>query len=143
MKIKPIHPNFKMPSKGSPYAAAYDLFMPQAGRIVAGSPHALKIPLGFAAELPPATVALLLPRSGKGVSYGLELNNTCGVIDEDYRGEWMVALRLKNPEAMLTWEAGEKLFQMLLMPVYSPEMEIVDQLSETARGTGGFGSTGA
>ena len=99
------------------------------------------VPLGFAAEVPTGHVALLLPRSGAGAKHGVSLNNTVGVIDADYRGEWMACLRLKNHQP-LTWEAGERLLQFVLVPVTTPELQIVDSLEDTDRGEGGFGHTG-
>ena len=138
MQIKSLHSNFIMPTKGSNQAGAYDLYMPTAGWV--GSDSSL-VGLGFAAAVPASHVALLLPRSSTGAKYGLELNNTCGVIDSDYRGEWKAALRTKAGN-MLTWEAGERLLQFLLVPVANLLLEKVDLLPATERGSGGFGSSG-
>lgn len=99
------------------------------------------VALGFSAEVPPGNVALLLPRSGVGAKSGLELNNTCGVIDEDYRGEWRAALRTKNGMPF-SWEAGERILQFLVVPVTNITLELVEELSDTHRGAGGFGSSG-
>ena len=138
MQIKPLHNNFIMPTKGSEQAGAYDLYMPLAGW--AGTNSSL-VGLGFAAAVPAGHVALLLPRSSTGAKHGLELNNTCGVIDSDYRGEWKAALRTKSG-SILTWEAGERLLQFLLVPVANVLLEKVDLLPPTERGSGGFGSSG-
>lgn len=127
-----------MPTKGSNQAGAYDLYMPTAGW---AGPNSSLVGLGFAAAVPAGHVALLLPRSSTGAKYGLELNNTCGVIDSDYRGEWKAALRTKSGN-ILTWEAGERLLQFLLVPVANLLLEKVDLLPATERGTGGFGSSG-
>jgi dUTP diphosphatase len=140
MKIKSLHPDFKLPTKGTERSGAYDLYMPEGGVLHFGKDEAVACPLGFAAEVPPGHVALLFPRSGKGAKQGLELNNTCGVIDEDYRGEWVAFLRLKNTASML-WDKGERLIQMLIVPVADVNLQIVDELSDTVRGAGGFGST--
>lgn len=137
MKIKPIHPNFKMPVRSTAGAGAYDLFMPSDGVCQVGC----KCALGFSAEVPAGHVALVLPRSGVGFKYGLELNNTCGVIDSDYRGEWMASLRTKDGE-IYRWKKGDRLLQMLIVPVAMPVLELVDELGDTERGEGGFGSTG-
>lgn len=141
MNIKPIHENFIAPTKGTDKSGGYDLYMPEAGSIFGDAPVAEKVKLGFAAEIPEGHVGILLPRSGKGVNFGLELNNTAGIIDADYRGEWMVAMRMKN-QGKFTWEAGERLFQLLIVPVASVEMSVVDALDDTERGEGGWGSTG-
>ena len=140
MNIQPLHPNFKVPTKGTEQAGAYDLYMPEAGHCGGDCPPS-KVSLGFAAELPAGHVALILPRSGVGSKTGLELNNTCGVIDADYRGPWFATLRTKDG-IPYTWSAGDRLLQMLIVPAAQVEFNVVDDLSETSRGTGGLGSTG-
>lgn len=143
MKFKPLHPNFRFPSKGTEGAGAYDIYMPEGGALsMEAFPNGRVIPLGFAAEVPPGFVALILPRSGVGVVHSLALNNTCGVIDSDYRGEWKAALRLHSEGIVLHWGAGDRLLQFLLVPVAQVDFELVDELSESDRGIGGFGSTG-
>jgi dUTP pyrophosphatase len=116
--------------------------MPVAGSV--GYNQHKTIPLGFAAEVPPGYVALLLPRSGAGAKHGLELNNTCGVIDSDYRGEWKAVLRTKSPTPFL-WNEDDRVLQFLLVPVLDVRLEEVsedEELTATGRGVGGFGSTG-
>jgi len=141
MNIQPLHPNFKVPTKGTDQAGAYDLYMPEAGYYKGGLNEEVKVNLGFAAEIPAGHVALLLPRSGVGSKMGVELNNTCGVIDADYRGPWFATLRSKNA-APFAWDTHARLIQMLIVPVTQVEFNVVDELSETSRGTGGLGSTG-
>lgn len=146
MNIQPLHPNFRLPVRGSERAGAYDLHMPEAGSIppiwARDDPaKPIKVKLGFAAEVPPGHVALLLPRSGTGAKHSVELENTCGVIDEDYRGEWMAVLNTKNGEGF-DWAAGDRVVQMVIVPVHTPVLNLVDDLTATARGTGGFGSSG-
>lgn len=143
MKFKPLHPNFKLPTKGTEGAGAYDIYMPEPGTLdMREFPDGNLVPLGFAAEVPSGHVALLLPRSGVGAVYNLALNNTCGVIDSDYRGEWLAALRVNSEGGVLRWKAGERLLQFLLVPVAQVDFELTDELSESGRGIGGFGSTG-
>ena len=139
MRIKPLHFNFNKPTKGTQGAGAYDLYMPVSGVIEENG--ICKVGLGFAAEVPEDHIALIVPRSGMGAKYGIELNNSCGVIDSDYRGEWIATLRTKDGKAF-QWNAGERLLQFVLVPVISVELEIADELSDTERGTGGFGSSG-
>jgi dUTP pyrophosphatase len=139
MRVKALHSSLIMPTKGSEQAGAYDLYMPQSGN--GGEYAPITVPLGFAAEVPVGYVALLLPRSSIGAQYGLELNNTCGVVDSDFRGEWKAVLRTKDG-VPFTWKAGDRLLQFLLVPVLSVNLELVDELSSTTRGTGGFGSSG-
>lgn len=138
MRITAIHPGFIMPSKGSIGAGAYDVYMPIEG-IATGNSQL--IGLGFAAAVPTGYVALLLPRSSSGAKFGLALNNTCGVIDSDYRGEWMAAIKTQSgiPYA---WQAGDRLLQFILVPVANVILEEVSSLDETERGSGGFGSSG-
>jgi len=138
MEIAPIHPNFILPTKGTELSGAFDIYMPEAG--VADNQSRF-VKLGFAAAVPPGHVALLLPRSGTGAKHGLELNNTCGVIDADYRGEWMAALRTKGRQSF-AWAAGDRILQFLVVPVAQIALVPVETLSQTSRGTGGFGSTG-
>ena len=139
MRITSIHKGFIMPIKGSNGAGAFDIYMPIAG--IANGSNQL-IGLGFAAAVPPGHVALLLPRSSTGAKYGVELNNSCGVIDSDYRGEWKAAIRTKSG-IPFAWEAGDRVLQFLLVPVNCTEvLELVDELDATDRGTGGFGSSG-
>lgn len=140
MDIKSLHPSFKLPTKSRDQSGAYDLYMPTEGSIC-GS-QVKEVPLGFAAAIPSGYVGLILPRSGVGVRHGLELNNTCGVIDADYRGEWKAYLRVKSDYEYIHWDAGDRLLQVLFVPVGSFEFNLVDTLSDTERGTDGFGSSG-
>lgn len=99
----------------------------------------MQVGLGFAAKVPDGHVALLLPRSSWG-SKGLDLMNTCGVIDSDYTGEWKATLRDKTARG-IEWKVGERLLQFLVVPVLSIVPELVESLDPTVRGEGGFGST--
>lgn len=137
MNIQATHNGFIMPAKGSEGAGAYDVFMPEAGCI---NGETKLIGLGFKAAVPPGYVALLLPRSSTGAKHGVELANTCGVIDSDYRGEWKAALKTKSGR-VFTWEPGERVVQFLIVPALSVELHQVESLDETVRGEGGFGST--
>lgn len=138
MLIKSLHPSFIMPTKGTDNAGAFDIYMPEDG--VATGTSTL-FGLGFAAAIPKGYAALLLPRSSTGAKFGLELNNTCGVIDSDYRGEWKAAIRTKSG-LVHSWEAGERLLQFVVVPVAEVTLQLVNSLDNTQRGTGGFGSTG-
>lgn len=140
MNIKPLHPNFRIPELGSELAGAYDLSMPDAGYIPEMNIEPIKVPLGFAAEVPVGYVAMILPRSGVGTKNGVELQNTAGIIDADYRGQWFAFLNTKTGDEF-SWEAGKKVLQVLIVPVHTPVLNIVDELSDTTRGDGGFGST--
>lgn len=138
MRIQATHTNFQMPTKGSEQAGAFDIYMPYNGIVLKNKQM---FDLGFAAEVPVGHVALLLPRSSIGAKFGVELNNTCGVIDSDYRGSWKAVLRTKDGEPY-PFSMGDRLIQFLIVPVANVTLEQVESLEETARGTGGFGSTG-
>lgn len=142
MQIQPKHPNFQLPIRATKDSGGYDLFMPEAGELLPGH-QAKKYSLGFAAAIPKGFVAFLIPRSGTGAKFSVDLNNTVGVIDADYRGEWFAFLRLKSTaNAPFRWQAGDRLIQMVLVPVHTPVLELVETLDATERGEGGFNSTG-
>ncbi|TXH15234.1 MAG: dUTP diphosphatase [Hyphomicrobiaceae bacterium] len=138
MLIKALHPDFIMPTKGTDRAGAIDLYMPVSGWTTAVS---TRVGLGFAAAIPAGHVGLIVPRSGVGTKNGLELNNTVGVIDADYRGEWVSWIRTKNGQRF-EWNKGDRILQAIIVPVTSPTLKLVDELDDTSRGAGGFGSTG-
>lgn len=138
MKVALLHSNAQAPTRGSKFAAGFDLYMPEAGIIEPN--QVVKVGLGIATEIPEGFMALLLPRSGVGFKHGLEVNNTVGVIDADYRDEWFAALRVKSGHRFV-WGAGERLLQAVLVPRYIGQIEVVDSVEKTDR-TGGLGSTG-
>lgn len=144
MQFKKLHPNFQLPVRSSSLAGGYDLFMPEAGEYPGydrgGCTHKM-VGLGFRAAVPVGFVALILPRSGAGAKRGIELRNTVGVIDSDYRGEWMVAVTQQEGDHFV-WEAGDRIYQYLLVPVAQFDPVLVEELPSTDRGEGGFGSTG-
>ena len=107
------------------------------------APRALvSIPTGIAIALPSAEyVALVFARSGLGIKHGIALSNGVGVIDSDYRGEIRVGLTNLS-DTPYTVRPGDRIAQLAVMPVVQAELERVDSLDETRRGTGGFGSTG-
>jgi dUTP pyrophosphatase len=138
MRIKPLHQNFVMPIKSTDKAGAFDIYMPESGAV--SYQQTKMVNLGFAAEVPDNHVALLLPRSGVGAKYGVELNNTVGVIDSDYRGEWVAALKTKS--GTFRWDTEDRVLQFLVVPIALVELEEAEELSTTERDSGGFGHTG-
>ena len=123
-------------SAGADLCANIDepLCVPPLGRVV--------VPTGLALELPDANCgAFVFARSGLGIRHGLTLSNSVGVIDSDYRGEICVGL-VNLSDTAYTIEPGERIAQLCILPVLQFEAQEVQQLGETARGTGGFGSTG-
>ena len=102
----------------------------------------VKIPTGLAIELPSQqVVALVFARSGLASRHGMGLTNGVGVIDADYRGEIQVLMHNSGPQPVII-NSGDRIAQMVFMPVFQAVFEEVAELQDTARGTGGFGSTG-
>ena len=99
------------------------------------------IPTGIAAAIPEGYAGILAVRSSMGIRHGITMTNGIGVIDSDYRGPMSVGLHNYRNEDYVV-EPGDRIAQLVIVPVLRPEVEIVDSLPETARGAGGFGSTG-
>ena len=146
LKIKALSPKIgreiPAPFYATPGSAAMDLHacvdeavtIPAGGRAV--------IPTGLAIALPSADfVALVFARSGLGIKHGVAPANCVGVIDSDYRGEVMVGLQNSGKEDY-TVNPGDRIAQLMITPVVQAQVRLVDQLDETERGAGGFGSTG-
>ena len=130
------------PFYASPGAAAMDLHacIDEAITIPAGGRKV--IPTGIAIALPCADyVALVFARSGLGIKHGIAPANCVGVIDSDYRGEIMVGLHNAGSEDY-TIQPADRIAQLMITPVVQATVTLVDELDETARGAGGFGSTG-
>lgn len=142
LKIKRISPAAVIPQYATPGSAAFDLRaidVPDAGVIVSReNPGVFSTGLTF--EIPPGWVMLINSRSGHGFNNDVRLSNCQGVIDADYRGE--VKVKLSADKLPYTIKNGDRIAQALLTPCPQFELQEVDELSTTARGTGGFGSTG-
>lgn len=128
-----------VPTQGSDKAAGYDLYASDGTYIMPGQTRL--IPTGLAIQPPEGFCAKIYARSGLATKRGLRPANCVGVCDEDYTGEYMVALHNDSPE-MQTIEAGERIAQLIFEKYYSVEFKEVDSLDKTERGSGGFGSTG-
>lgn len=139
IKVKKLNNNATLPTRGSEYAAGYDLYAVEGTTIKAH--ETAKVGTGLAFELPDDTFAAIFARSGLATKQGLRPANCVGVCDSDYRGEYIVALH-NDTEEDKTIEAGERIAQMVLMPYVKMEFAEVEELSDTERGEGGFGSTG-
>lgn len=138
IKIKKLNKNVELPEKGTQGAAGIDFYLPQPVRFEPN--YSRKVPLGVAVEIPEGYVMLLIPRSSTWKT-PLRMPNSVGVIDSDYRGE-VCALLQNTSDFEVYKEAGERLVQGVIVPVPSVQVVEVDELSETSRGVGGFGSTG-
>ena len=129
-------------------AAAIDLFACVEGSVsIEAQATAILINSGIAISFGDLSVAgLVLPRSGLGHKKGLVLGNTVGLIDPDYSGEILIRVWNRNPTGSppIKIEAGERIGQMVFVPIVRPEFDVVDEFSQqTLRGAGGFGSTGS
>lgn len=129
------------PELGSPYAAGADLRALCDTPVTINPNETVLIHTGLAMEIPEGLVGLVYARSGLASKRGLAPANCVGVIDSDYRGEVMVALHNYSNIAQ-TIEPGERVAQMVIAPYISAEYVEAESLSDTDRGTGGFGSTG-
>ena len=139
--IKRLKPNAQIPTAGTEYAAGYDLYA-AIDEIVDIAPHStVKIDTGLAMELQAGTFAGIFARSGLATKKGLRPANCVGVVDSDYRGPVIVALH-NDTDEMMSVMPGERIAQMIIMDYRPIEFRIADNLSDTDRGTGGFGSTG-
>ena len=142
LKIKKTDPRAELPVRGTPGSAGLDL------RAVLDEPMTLppgalvSVPTGIAIGLPsPDTVGLVFARSGLAVKHGIGLSNGVGVIDSDYTGEIRVGL-INQSAVPYDLHPGERIAQLVVMPICRPELVEADTLEETERGAGGFGSTG-
>jgi len=145
VKVKKIRPGAKVPSFESLEAAGADLYACLADSdcpAIEIKPHqTVKIPLGFQTEFAPGYAAMLYARGGTATKKGLAPANKVGVIDSDYRGEWIAAMHNHSDKTVLI-EDGERIAQILFQEIEHPTFVEVDELSDTERGEGGFGSTG-
>lgn len=139
VSIKLLNSTAKIPTRGSLYAAGYDLYASGEHIIDAGS--TLKVSTGIAIQIPYGYFGAIFARSGLSVNEGLRPANCVGVIDCDYTGEVIVALHNDSRHHRRVHD-GDRIAQLVIIPYQAVEFEQVDDLKETERGDGGFGSTG-
>ena len=140
VNVKKLSENAKLPAYGSEYAAGADLYAAEPVCIAPG--ETMFVHTGIAVELPAGTVGLVYARSGLACKQDLAPANKVGVIDCDYRGEVMVALHNHGRETRSV-ERGDRIAQLVIAPYYTAQFAEAEELSETVRGAGGFGSTGS
>lgn len=142
LKIKILSDEVAIPEYATCGSAGMDLCA-NISEILQISPgETLRVPTGIAIALPDADhVALICARSGLSIRHGITLANGVGVIDSDYRGEILVGLHNQS-DRTYEIEPGERIAQMLILPICRPELTLCDTLDETERGASGFGSTG-
>ncbi|MBP5266548.1 MAG: dUTP diphosphatase [Lachnospiraceae bacterium] len=141
IEIKKLTDTAKVPERGSDYAAGYDLFADITGACTIEPGETKMIGTGIAIAVPEGYFGGIFARSGLSCKEGLRPANCVGVVDADYRGEVKVALH--NDSAVTrTVEPAQKIAQLVVVPFLSLEFDEVENLSDTDRGEGGFGSTG-
>ena len=141
IRVKKLNPNATLPTYGSAEAAGADLYACLDEAVTIHPGDSAWIPTGIALEVPKGCAGLIYARSSMGVKRGLAPANKVGVIDSDYRGEIRVVL-LNHGKTTQIVENGERVAQFLITPVLTPVYEEVEELTDTDRGAGGFGSTG-
>ncbi len=141
IKVKKLHPDAVLPTYGSREAAGADLYACLAEAVTIQPGESFFVPTGIALEVPQGCAGLVYARSGLAAKRGLAPANKVGVIDSDYRGEIKVVLHNHSQQPQ-TVAPGERVAQFIITPVLTPAYEEVDELTDTDRGAGGFGSTG-
>ena len=141
VRLKKLREDAIIPAYGTEFAAGADLYACMDKDITINPGCTEFIHTGIALEIPTGLVGLIYARSGMACKRGLAPANKVGVIDSDYRGEIMVALYNQSNETKVI-TSGDRIAQIIIQPVTQFEFNEVDELSDTARGEGGFGSTG-
>lgn len=144
IKVKKLDPCATIPTKGDPGAAGWDLYaciQNDTGTIMIWPHECLKIGTGIAIEPPHGYFGAIYARSGLATKNGLRPGNCVGIADETYRGEYIVAL-YNDSDRPQEIKHGDRIAQVVFQPYLPEELVDVDELSETERGAGGFGSTG-
>lgn len=141
VNIKKINENAIIPTRGSEYAAGYDLYACIDYPIDIAPHSTVKVGTGLAIQPPKNCFGAIFARSGLATKRGLRPANCVGVCDEDYTGEYIIALH-NDTDEMMTIEPYERIAQLVFMPYIPVSFTEVDNLDETERGDGGFGSTG-
>ena len=142
VNIKKLNPNATVPTYGSLYSAGADLYACIEENLVIAPHETVLIKTGLSIEIPEGYAGLIYARSGLASKKGLAPANKVGVVDADYRGEVMVALH-NHSEKSAEIECGERVAQLVIAPFLKAEFNVVESLSDTVRGDGGFGSTGS
>lgn len=142
MKYTKLNDKAVEPSRGSEYAAGYDLYATTTyGSVLIPQGETVKVGTGIALEIPDGYFGAIFARSGLATKQGLRPANCVGVIDSDYRGEIIVALHNDSDEGR-TVRDGDRVAQLVIIPYATASFTEVDKLDKTERGAGGFGSTG-
>ena len=141
VNVKKLREGAKIPCYGSAFAAGADLYACTEQPIEIKAGQTVLVATGLAMEIPEGYAGLIYARSGLATKKGLAPANKVGVVDSDYRGEILVSLHNHSPIDAVV-EPGERIAQMVIAPYLTAEFCLAEELSETVRGAGGFGSTG-
>lgn len=141
VRVKKLHPKAQLPTYGSSCAAGADLYACLEEPVTVAPGETFWVPTGIALEVPAGCAGLVYARSSMGAKRGLAPANKVGVVDSDYRGEIRVVL-LNHSKEPQTIQPGERVAQFVITPVITPSYIEAEELADTDRGTGGFGSTG-
>lgn len=141
IRVKKLKDNAILPTYGSLEAAGADLYACLVEDIAIAPGESKFVPTGLAMEIPKGCAGLIYARSGLACKRGLAPANKVGVVDSDYRGEFMVVLYNHGDEVQTVCH-GERIAQLVITPVLTPMYQEVSELSDTQRSSGGFGSTG-
>ena len=140
LRVRRLHPDAVLPSRAHPGDAGHDLVSVERVELAPG--ERATVATGIAIELPPGHAGWVVPRSGLAARHGISLVNAPGLIDAGYRGEVKVLLLNTDRSQAFVVEPGERIAQLVVAAVAAPEVVEVASLDQTARGAGGFGSTG-
>ena len=142
LRFKKLSEKAAIPSRATPGSAGMDICACLDEAVVLAPGEIKMIPTGLTADTDCTDVAMLIyPRSGLSTKFGVSLANCVGVVDSDYRGEWFIPL-INHGKSPFTVEHGMRIAQLIPTKVIFPEVEICDSLTDTDRGSGGFGSSG-
>ena len=141
IRVKILREGAHLPTYGSQEAAGADLYACLTEDMTVEPGKTVFVPTGIALEVPQGCAGLIYARSGLACKRGLAPANKVGVVDSDYRGEIMVALHNHGTEPQNIGN-GERIAQFIITPVLTPAYEVAEELSDTVRSSGGFGSTG-
>jgi dUTP pyrophosphatase len=141
LRVKRLDPRAVVPRRAHPGDAGLDLHALDDFEL--GPGQRAQIRTGIAIALPPGTAGLVLPRSGLAARHGIALVNAPGLIDEGYRGELQILLLNTDREQTFRADAGDRIAQLVVVDVEAPEVVESDDLEDTSRGGGGFGSSGS
>ena len=141
IRVKKLKENAIMPTYGTCEAAGADMYACLDAPVLIAPGNSVFVPTGLSMEIPQGYAGLIYARSGLACKRGLAPANKVGVVDSDYRGEFMIVLHNHSNEPQ-TIDHGERIAQLVITPVFTPGFVEVDDLSATQRAAGGFGSTG-